>query len=269
MWRVLTFLIVAFWAVMTALLVRYTWFPEGSHFAEVPPRMVLQRFLEEGSSLSTLSTLHVYQRQRKIGHAAVTSRRVRSSGGQQGNDYHIHITGLIEKGSFSGVEENISWRVELKVLNLERFGGAKGQVRMDKSSRILDFLWPPGARIPSFTLKEAGQVVVDDQLVQPMVAQMLGGGGAAGMAENLGIPATGDAAGLIHVTARESVMSFAGQKSKGYTLDFSVMDRWKARAFFTEAGELALVDLPDGYRLVEPVIHGLAPDYDEDEELEK
>jgi hypothetical protein len=46
------------------------------------------------------------------------------------------------------------------------------------------------------------------------------------------------------------------------------MDRWKARAFITEAGEFVLLDLPEGYRLVEPVIHGLVRDYDADDEVE-
>ena len=46
------------------------------------------------------------------------------------------------------------------------------------------------------------------------------------------------------------------------------MDRWKARAFITEAGEFVLLNLPEGYRLVEPVIHGLIRDYDADDEEE-
>ena len=65
---------------------------------------------------------------------------------------------------------------------------------------------------------------------------------------------------FMKVTAREGSMKIAGQRRKGYVIEFSLMDHYHAKAFFTEAGELAIVELPEGYRAVEPVIHGLVPD---------
>jgi hypothetical protein len=35
------------------------------------------------------------------------------------------------------------------------------------------------------------------------------------------------------------------------------MQGYEAQLYFTEIGELARVDLPGGYRLLEPMLHGL------------
>jgi hypothetical protein len=39
-----------------------------------------------------------------------------------------------------------------------------------------------------------------------------------------------------------------------------VFETYDVQALFTEVGELARVDLPHGFSLKEPLIHGLEPD---------
>jgi hypothetical protein len=266
MWRVLSILIVMFWAVMTSLLVRYTWFPEGSAFAQVPPRVVLKQFLEQGSAVSTASTFHIYRQDRKLGQASVSCRRLRTQVDATEADFSVRFDGTLDKGATANADETYSFGVELKLRDVEHFAGTRGHVRMEKSRTLTTFTWEPGARQPSITVKREGKMVLDDQLIQPMIAQMLGGGAAENLAGNLGVAPETDIGSLVKVKARETVKVFAGQKSKGYTLEWIILDRWRVRAFLTEAGELALLDLPEGYRLVEPVIHGLAPEYDDEEE---
>lgn len=264
MWRTVSLLILGFWLVMSSLLVRYVWFPEGTQFAEVPPRMVLRQFLEQGSAVSNAGTLDIYHRDQKLGHATMSCRRVRESQ----SDYLIRLDGVLEKGTVNHVAGTIRWGMSLRLLDVENFGELKGNIRLEEERRVIEFSWQRGARLPTISLRGGADADVNAPVMQAMIEQILGTGGASAMTEGLGVAPGTDIASLVQVKARDSVMDFAGHKSKGYLLEFTAMDHWKARAFITEAGELALVDLPEGYRLVEPDIHGLTPDYDAEDEEE-
>ena len=268
MWRILSLLILSFWLVMTALLVRYTWFPEGTVFSEVPPRVVLQQFLEQGSAVSTAGTLHIYHRDQKIGDATLTCRRSRD----RSTDFSLRVDGVLTRGAIPQVDDEIRWGFTLRLLDVEHFGEMKGTLRFQAAHKTIDFLWKKGDRIPIISLR-GENAEMDNAMVQALIAQVLGGGAALpglglGLGAESGFAPESDIASLIQMRAHDSVMDFAGQKSKGYLMEFTAMDRWKARTFITEAVELVLVDLPEGYRLVEPVIHGLAPDYDAEDEAE-
>ena len=260
MWRTLSLVIIGFWAVMTSLLVRYVWFPEGTRFSEVPPSVVLREFLEQSSELNTASTLYIYRGDRKIGEAHL--RCIRTP--PKGPDFMLFFEGRLNQGAVPFAEERVGWSLKLKLLNGEHFGELSGKVHMERSPKIVQFLWRKGQRTPTIRVHGAEDAGASDMMIQVAMAQALSGTDPAGLAG-------GNAEGLLRIRARESAMDFAGQKSQGYLLEFTVMDRWKARVFITEAGEFVLMDLPEGYRLVEPVIHGLAPDYDAEleEELEK
>lgn len=260
MWRTLNFLIIAFWVLMTALLVRNVYFPEGTGFAEVPPRVILKSFLDQGG---LINTLHVYHRDRKIGHAAVNPRKMTED--PEDHDYDLLISGLLDKDAFPDFEGPISWHLDLRLDHGESWGGASGRVRLMASSTIFDFNWEKDKAIPTFTVKRNGQVVADDTLVQPFIAQMmLGQTPAPTLPDGTAITPQG-MEGVFSVKSREGSMKIAGQKRKGYVIELGFMDRYNLKAFFTEAGELALVELPEGYRMLEPVIYGLIPD-DPDEE---
>ena len=262
MWRIITIAVISFWLLMSSLLVRYTWFPDGTRFSQVPPRLVLQQFLQQGSAESSAGTFHVYRGERKIGHASVSVRRMRDTSTP---DYAVRLDGTFTKDAFPTLEENISWGMTLKLLDIENFGEARGHVRLEGSRATLNFTWERGQRLPRLAFRSQS-TQMDEAMITAMMQQMLGAGPDSAVAQQLGIDPQSKVDTIITLKARESVMDFSGQKNKGHTLELNALDRWKARAFFTEAGELALIDLPDGYRLVEPVIHGLTPDYDEDEE---
>lgn len=258
MLRVLMIGVLAFWLVMSVLLVRVVYFPDGTGFGKVPPELVLKMFLEQGT---TLNTLHVYHKERKLGFASISQRRTGAKDKERSGDFVIFASGGMDKGAFAQVPGEVAWRVDFTVEALSKWKGSKGQVRIPESRMVLDFDWKSGQALPQFSLKQHGLVIADEKVVAPLVTQVLGSPGAqTGLAAQAGE----EDAGLVKVTAREGTMTFAGQMRRGYVVEFSVMERWKARAFVTEAGELAVVDLPEGYRLVEPIIHGLAPEYDEE-----
>lgn len=261
--RILSLSVLAFWLVMSVLLVRMVYFPDHSRYEEVAPRLVLRNFLEGGAAINTL---HLYHKERKLGHASVNTRRLWNAGR---NRHRVHLSGVLDKGAVEALDGQVNWRLEVDLENMERWVAAKGQIRVSGNSSVLDFEWQEGEKMPRFTLKQKGVVVADDTTVQPMVAAMMGQQEAAGLPlpEGVAVPPGAEVMSLIKVRAMEGLMMLAGQKRQAYLLELAAMDQWKARVYFTTAGELALVDLPEGYRMVEPVIYGLVPEYDENEDI--
>jgi hypothetical protein len=54
-------------------------------------------------------------------------------------------------------------------------------------------------------------------------------------------------------------MELAGKRRRCYFVTLSPMQGMEMRIYFTEIGELARIELPQGYRLIEPMVHGLDP----------
>jgi hypothetical protein len=263
-WRFPVILVTLFWMVMAALLVRVTYFPEGSQFAQVPPSEVFKIFLDRSGTLST-NTLHLYHGEKKLGHAILTPRRSESGTGNW--DYLLVLSGIIDRGALDTVNSTVAWRLNLHLRGGEHWGGASGQIRLPEESKIFEFDWPAESPVPRFSLRDHGNLVVDDGALRLMLGSWnvdsLEGKGAPVGGRHL----PGDQAELIKVKAREGHKNIAGQSRKGYFIEFLITDHYRARAFFTETGELAVVELPEGYRALEPVIHGLVPDDPEDEPL--
>lgn len=266
MWRTISLLVIGFWLVMTSLLVRFVWFPEGTHFSEVPPATVLRHFLEQSSavstSMNTSGSLVVFHYDQKIGIANLHCTRLRPGA----QDFMVRMEGFLDKNAMPFTTEKVSWTLSLKLLNVDQFGELEGKIRVERTPWQTKFRWEKGHRLPTVNVRAPEESGINDAMIQLMLVQALAGGGVPGMPVDAAAAAGAD--GLFRIRARESVMEFAGQKSQGHLLEFTILDRWKARAFITEAGEFVLLNLPEGYRLVEPVIHGLVRDYDADDEVE-
>jgi hypothetical protein len=264
MWRTLSLIIIGLWLVMTSLLVRVVWFPEGSRFEQVPPGVVLRRFLNQSSAVSSASTLLVYQREKRIGF--LNLRCSREKPGSQ--DFKVSLAGFLDKGAVPFAKDKVMCRFTLKLQEVENFGEFNAYIRLERTPWFMDLTWRKGERAPAIHIQAPEETGLNDAFIQMLLGQATAFGGVPGMAPPdpaTGITSTEDA---IRVRARQSEMDFAGQKSQGHLLELTIMNRWKARAFITEAGEFVLLDLPEGYRLVEPVIHGLIPDYDDVQEEE-
>ncbi|HSI64423.1 MAG TPA: hypothetical protein VLE43_14945 [Candidatus Saccharimonadia bacterium] len=256
-------LVLAFWLVMTFLLVRHTYFPEGSQFAEVPPRVVMKLFLEQGSQNNTM---HVYHYDKKIGHSSIDTKPIRmiDARGKEPTAHVLKMSGLLEKGMLKSVNEAVHWRLEARMKHMQEFEFLKGRILLNESGHALEFIWSAGDRAPKISITQNGTASAESQILQTLLGQLMGSGVA--LPGQSPASAGGIGADQVHVTTREGTMTISGQKRYGYTMEIGAMDRWRVKAFFTEAGELALVTLPEGYRLMEQVIYGLGPDYGEEEE---
>jgi hypothetical protein len=250
-WRTFTFLITAFWLVMTVLLVRVTYYPEGSQFAKLPPGKVFKMFLDRGM---TDNTLRLYHGDKRVGFASLNP--VRSSKGKDSGDYTLVFRAQLDKGAVEFVDSQVSWHVNFTLHGTERWGGMSGNVQFSDVGTTINFTWAEGASMPKFTVhSKSGDV--DDSMLKMFAPQMFGATGMPVLPPGVEAPPAGESP--IQVKAREGVMTLAGQKRRGYVIEFSIMDQFHAKAFFTEAGELALVEMPEGWRGLHEVVYNLEP----------
>ncbi|WP_449067029.1 hypothetical protein [Prosthecobacter sp.] len=245
---------------MSGLLLRDVYFPEASRFAIVPPKVVLELFLRQSDAFG--STLHLYKHKEKIGHASFQiSRRVKP-----GDEvaYDVLARGVVEEAV---PEKNAhrtlaTWNVSCVLANAERWHHLAVAANMPRHEVSLKIAWRESEPVPEVLVTQGGRVVVGTQDVEMLMKLGAGKDGALAMLSMLGggqaqpgkVPTKSDDTQL---QAREGILVLAGRERKCYVLTLPVLGQQEVRMIFTEAGELARIDLPDGYALLEPLIHGL------------
>lgn len=260
-WRWISVLGVMFWAVMTGLLVRDAYFPEESRFAEVPPEHVLQRFLDHGAAIATLVLMH---HEEKAGQALITVRQLKpASAGMKSSVYDLQGSGTVEGTALRAGGGTLTWR----------FAGELDAEKQDWRRLVLQTGWRPetnqeesGADVVAGTLswsaesgldfevREGGRLVMDTTKARELInGRALPFGGLLFSKSSKG----GGMTGMAKVKAREGVMMLAGKRRKSHVLELEFMGLYQIKLLFTEAGELARADLPQGWVLLEPTIHGL------------
>lgn len=240
-WRIISALIVGFWAVMAGLLVRDIYFPEESRFAAVPPRRVLDLFLDHNR---LLNTLHLFHEKDRAGHASF-SVRLRDREPDAPQVYDLQASGLIEEKAWNTGAGNISWQLSLDLVEGEHPAALTLRVNLDASRTSVLVLWKEGDARPFFEVRNNGVLAADSNSMAAMMPML----GAVS-----GLPAGANA---VSITAREGIITLAGRQRRCYVLRLNMTEAYEIKAIFTQAGELARVDLPQGFHLLEPMMHGL------------
>lgn len=256
-WRVAAILAVLFWAVMSGLLVRDTYFPEASRFAVVPPRVVLELFLRQSESFGC--TLHLYHDHEKIGHANLQVNR-RAKPDQQ-VAYDIIAHGSVEEAKAGDQMRNIvaTWSLGCTLADAERWQALNLRANLPQRNASLSLSWNETQPAPEVLVKQGERVVMNSQDVKLLMSMGGGQDSALAMLAQLGVglPKKGAASDSMKLQAREGVIVLAGRPRKCFVLTLPVLGMHEVKMIFTEAGELARIDLPDNYVLLEPTIHGL------------
>ena len=262
MWTFIKTLIICLWLVSTVLLVRHEYFPETDRMAPVPIRAVMKAFLEHGAEQNSM---HLFHDGQKIGFAAANAKVVAGDKGEK--DYTMQIAGTIEKGGTPWFEGTLSWRLDLKLKNGEDWNGMKGFLRMPDEMRVVDFNWERGQRFPHFVARQKGVITLTDENPMVTTALMGMGTGMVPLPGGMTMPTTEE--GLLKVDCHQGLLTLGGQKTRVNVIELTFMEQYSIRAFFTELGELAIVEMPEGYRLMNDVIYNLEPGIGDDEEGKK
>lgn len=262
-WRVVAVLVVIFWASMSSLLLREIYFPESSRFAAVPPRLVLEMFLRQSESLG--NTLHLYHRKEKIGHATFQlHRRIQPN---NRTAYDVQARGVVDEavpGTLA--RRNIAtWNFASVLLDAETWRRVNLEVELPVHTASLKLSWDANHPSPEVLVKQGDRVVLNSQDVQVMLKMGSGSNSALAMLSMLqgqnGVAVSPSslqkAPDLNSIHAREGIMLLAGRERKCYVLVLPVIGDQEVKMIFTEAGELARIDLPDDYSLLEPMVFGL------------
>jgi hypothetical protein len=253
-WRFLTAIIVLFWAVMTGLIIRDTYFPDHSRFAAVPVSMVFDLFLSEAAAFN--NTLHLYHLDEKIGHASFVIREV-------SDDVEEPLYAFLATGSVSVPVEkqkvNATFRLGGSLLRAEQWQSFEFEFKAPAAQTEATIAWKQGGKLPKIEVKKGGQVVMNTQMAQTMLDVSAGMAGKSDwLAKMLPAGVLPEASAML-LQAREGTMELAGKRRRCYVVTLSPMKGVEMRMYFTEIGELARIELPQDYRLIEPMMHGLEP----------
>jgi len=254
-WRILSALIVLFWALMTGLIIRDTYFPDHSRFAVVPSQYVLDLFLTEAAAFN--NTLHLYHCRERIGHTTFAIRRQSEEGAPL--VYALLATGSVNLPGEGAKPSEASFRLNAELAGAERWQGLDLEVRAIATKMHATLSWKEGEKLPAVEVKQGDQIILNTEILQTMMAiQGIGAGGKFDWLTPM-LKARGAAGGTPALQAREGVMDLAGRQRRCYIITLQIMQMTEVRAFFTEVGELARIELPQDYRLIEPMMHGLEP----------
>jgi len=254
-WRVVAVLAVLFWAMMSGLLVRDVYFPEASRFATVPPKFVVDLFLRQSETFG--SSLQLFHHREKIGHATFqVSRRIKPN---HATVYDILARGIVERQEGTvGHAVEATWNVACILADAERWQHLSLEAAFPARDASLKIAWIENQAAPEVLVKQGQRVIMTTQ-----DAKMILGSGESGVMAMLsmlgGVPnaKTSPSTERTHLIAREGLMTLAGRNRKCYILVLPLFGQHQVTLLFTEAGELARIDLPEGYSLLEPTIHGL------------
>ena len=238
-----------FWAVLTGWLVRDTYFPPAESHRAIPPGQVFDRFLAQADAFNT--TLQIYRGEESAGHAVVSVQPREQAGETR---HHLVATGTVTPPNLSpaGVQSRaeLSFRLGLTFAA----GGTWRAFDLDASAPEAGLRarlgWQHGQELPKVDIRQNDQIILDTTGLETLLQS----GGAllpAGLTKQL----------TEHppvLTAVEGDMELAGKRRPGLQLSLDLPGLGAARAWFTGDGLLVRAELPGGYRLVEPLIHGLA-----------
>lgn len=256
-WRTISAIIVLFWAVMTGLVIRDAYFPDSSRFAVVPPRLVFDLFLAEAGAFN--NQLHLYHDQDKIGHAHFAINR-------RSDEQGLPVYALLASGSFAPPAEKgpapvTAYHLSAELENGERWRSFQLQTKTSATDTTGTVHWKRGDAFPQIEVTRGGEVILNSATVQAMMALRggLGSGGQFPFLSQLGASGAADPGATVRVQAREGLMELAGKTRRCNVITAGLADTYEVRFYFTEVGELARIEMPGGYRFIEPLMHGLEP----------
>ena len=256
LWKSVSALIVLFWAVMTVLLVRHTYFPDDGVLSEMPVNQVLQRVVQNRQPMR--NTLQLLQNNRRIGHADLSISEWRSAQEPKPQGWAWQAGGMVDGEATGTPNAHVSWRFEGNLATDQTWDQIKLAVRATATDTNLFVSWKRGEESPTIEVRRGGKLIMDTKaaLEQAKKEQGIAGGLTSFLPSFMGSQKL-SLERSIHIAAHESRLTLANKPRQGYTLTLSLLSLYQAKAHYTEAGELARIDLPRGLVLIDPLLEGL------------
>lgn len=176
LWRVLTAVLLLFWAVMTGLLMRTVYFPDQSVLAEVPVKMVLDLFLNQASTHS--NTLHLYQHSERLGHASFQVVRTDKAGSEKPL-YRMTVSGGLDMDGDEGKTRRMGagWRMEADLRDGQELEALQMDLTAAETERTVMLRWKKGQELPVMEVRQGNKIIMDTKGAMALV----------GMGEQMGM----------------------------------------------------------------------------------
>jgi hypothetical protein len=251
-WRLGYFVITIFWIAMTSLLIKRIYFPADDGFQPVPLEMLFSRFSQHHDVINNLSLL---RDDLKLGHASVSAKEWLTEDSGTVRGYAIHAGGMVEGELWEQPGFNMSWSFTGRFDLAQVWHSIDLRLRSPESS----VMWEKGQELPKIEVMREGVMVMDTPslMAQAKMASALPGLADLPFLQNGKLDATLSAETALQMNVRQGVSTLAGQRRKSFQMQLKLLELLEATAHFTEAGELARVDLPQNLRLLDPIIFGL------------
>jgi hypothetical protein len=176
--------------------------------------------------------------------------------------YALMISGTFDLPGAEGKEKVVTaFRINAELENAERWNSFDIETTNASSNTIANASWKRGDAFPDIEVKRDGHVVMNTEMAQAFIA--LQGGSPGGEMEWLSQLSDSRASGMVDamaLQAREGTMDLAGRQRRCYIMSAGLPTLYQVKVYFTEVGEVARIELPQDYRLLEPMMHGLEPE---------
>ena len=256
LWKSVTAVIVLFWAVMTTLLVRHSYFPDAPALKVVPVSEILSQVASRRDIVR--STLSLMRNGERRGNADIAISEWREPLASKRSGVHFQAGGQLTT-EVSGENSNITWRFDGDLREAEGWEGMTLAVRTPSNNSSVFIGWKHGDEMPKIEVWRGQERIMDTKQALEQAREQKGSGlGIMGsMVPGFLGKQTISLQNLVSLQAETGVIPLAGKKRKGYVLTFSLMGFYQAKASYTENGELTRVELPQGWQLIDPLLEGI------------
>jgi hypothetical protein len=259
LWRIVTVLIVLFWGTMTTLLVRHTYFTEVTS-TPVPVPQLLEQVKLYHSKLGGSHTLNLLRDGAPAGQMYFTLDQREDSSG-----YHWNLGGIVFGNVLKPPVEGLAarWKFEGQQRPDLTWSALILRITADATNTVAEITWKQGDELPKIEVRTDGQLVLDtegalqqarEQASSFGLGSLISGGGILGSVMG---SSKVDLGRLLQMSARTQPLALGDRQARGVLLTLSALGLMEAKASFTQDGALADVQLPQGWRLVDPLIIGL------------
>ncbi len=255
LFRIASVLIVAFWLVMSGLLVQLTYFPEESRLSKVDPEYVVGLFLRN----EELSELQVYKDGQPVGDLQVQAKTQREEDRRsRAREVKFLATGEVELPNLP--RQMLRWNGTLRLGADRSLEEIKVMVRFEEPDAQVALKIHPKTRDFSYEVTQDEQVVATSDSKDPQAP------GAAQMRmllmawgvnpESLENPevAAAEQQRLTALSARHGQIDVGEQRIHAYILTLTVLGGQEIKFYLTEAGELVRVTTSLGYEMLSEVL---------------
>ncbi|MDB6139697.1 MAG: hypothetical protein JWO94_2769 [Verrucomicrobiaceae bacterium] len=258
LWRLATGLIVLFWAVMTVLLVRHTYFPTEAEFAPVPVKLLMERY---AGNPNPSNTLQLMQGGQKWGNVTLAILDWKDPSTAVHKGYTLQAGGMVEPEPHTTPETRVTWSFSGDFTDDESWERLALGARSSGTDTFVNAGWHRGQDLPTIEVRKGTKVIMDTEGVLAQAKQgpaLPGMGGLTSLIPGFGgMTPSLSLERLVRLGAREAALPMGGRPRKAFVLTASLMSLYQAKMWFTEAGEVVRIDLPNGFRLINPMLMGL------------